>query len=340
MKTWFLAIMACILGSFLLVACNEEVETPTNETPAVVATGHPSIAALTQKIQESPQSADLYAARAGIYYENEGYDEAIQDLQMALRLDSMNVDYQHALADVYMDYYRAKEALKTMERAAFMYPERIPTLLKLSEFYLILEKQDLALKTLEQIRALDPINSEMFYMAGLVFNDLGKPDEAISNFQSAVENDPDLLEAWVELGKLWSVKQKDIAIHFFDNALRVDSTNVVALHEKALYQAQAIDDLNGSLETYRKLISLHPQYEPAYYDSGLLLLEKDSIAAAKQQFDLAIQINPTFVEAFYYRGLASEFMGDGPSAKNDYEQVLRMAPSYEAAKEGIERLNQ
>jgi len=94
MKTWFLAILACILGSFLWVACNEEVETPTNEIPAVVSTGHPSIAALTQKIPESPQSPDLYAARAGIYYENEGYDEAIQDLQMALRLDSTNIDYQ------------------------------------------------------------------------------------------------------------------------------------------------------------------------------------------------------------------------------------------------------
>lgn len=301
---------------------------------------HPSIAALSEKIQAEPQKADLYAARAGIYYENEGYDEAIQDLQQALQLDSMNIEYQHTLADVYLDYYRSKEALKTMERAAHMYPERIPTLLKLSEFYLILEKQDQALKTLEQIRQLDPQNSEMFYMAGLVFNDLGKQDEAISNFQSAVENDPELLEAWVELGKLWSQKKPDIAIHFFDNALRVDSTHVVALHEKALYLAQVVDDLNGSLATYRKLISFHPQYEPAYYDSGLLLLEKDSLQAAQRQFDLAIQINPTFIEAFYYRGLASEFLGQPDKAKNDFEQVLRMAPDYEAAKEGLERLQQ
>jgi len=60
-------------------------------------------------------------------YENEGYDEAIQDMNKALSYDSTNVTYLHLLADAYLDYYQSYNAISTMKKAATLYPERIPT---------------------------------------------------------------------------------------------------------------------------------------------------------------------------------------------------------------------
>ncbi|MCB0640615.1 MAG: tetratricopeptide repeat protein [Phaeodactylibacter sp.] len=326
-----------VLMTILLFACgnSQEGQAPANLLPA---TGYPEIDKLSAKIAEDPGNADLYARRAGLFYENEGYDEALQDLNKAISLDSTNVVYRHELANIYMDYNNSRMALYTMEETAKLFPDRIPTLLKLSEFQLIFRQYQDALKTLETIRQMDPLNAEMFYMAGLVFQELGKQDEAISNFQSAVENDPDILEAWVNLGKLWSVKNPTTAIHFFDNALRVDSTSLLALHEKAYYLSNVLNDLDGALEVYDRLIVHHPRYIDGYYNSGLLLMDMDSLKGANEKFSMALQIDPAAIQAYYYRGLTFEMMGQANRAIADYEQVLKFNPEDEAAQAGMERL--
>ena len=335
MKTTSLFLL--LVGFTLLSACGQDNGNGEENNPAA-GTPDPSISQLNLLLEETPNDPELYFQRAKIYYELDGYDEAIQDVQKALSFDSVNINYLHLLADVYLDYYQSFRALKTMEKAAMLHPQHIPTLLKLSEFQLILKQPEQALKTLEKIREIDPQNSEMFYMGGLVFEDLGEVDKAIGSFQSAVEIDPELIEAWINLGKLWAFKKEPIAIQFFDNALRVDSTNVVALHEKAYYLSNTLNDLEGALALYKKIIVSHPQYADAYFNAGLLYLDMDSLDRAMQQFDLNIQVDPTFPQAYYYRGFCAEMKGNPESAAKDYESALNLAPDYDKAREALDNL--
>lgn len=300
----------------------------------------PSIAQLTQLIEATPGDPALYYQRAQMYYDLDGFDEAIQDAEKALSLDSLNADYLHLLADVYLDYYQSFKALKTMEKAASIHPLRIPTLLKLSEFQFILKQYDQSLATLERIRTIDPQNAEMFYMAGLVFEDMGDDDKAIASFQSAADVDPELIEAWISLGKLWGKREngRKLAFQFFDNALRVDSNSVVALHEKAYFLSNTLGDTEGALAIYKRIVSFSPQYADAYYNAGLLYLEMDSLERALEEFNLNIQIDPAYYPAYYYRGVCFETMGNKASALKDYEQALKLSPGLEAAQEGLARL--
>jgi tetratricopeptide (TPR) repeat protein len=326
-----------VLVLLITQACGgSETDTPTDE-PRVVST-NPTISVISEKIRENPEDASLYASRAGVYYENGGYDEAIVDLERALILDSTNLEYLTVLADIYLDYYRSRKALETMEKAAELYPLDIPTLLKLASFQVILKQHNDGLKTLERVRELQPLNADMFYLAGLALEDMGRKDQAINSYQSAVENDPDMVEAWLALAKLWSEEDPEVAIHFYDNALRVAPSDTTALHEKALFLANKKDDLQGALELYRKIITLNQQYEDAYLNSGLLYLDLDSIEAAKQQFDLAIQIEPTLVNAYYYRGIANELLNQPQLAISDYEQAIRLNDQYKEAEEALNRL--
>ena len=123
------------------ISCNEEntqnpVETPTN---TIQKTGNPAVDGLSAQISNSPNDATLYAARAGAWLELEGFDQAIEDLQKAISIDSLKPEYHHVLADIYMDYYKSRLALLTLERASVVFPEGIPTLLKLTEFQKILK---------------------------------------------------------------------------------------------------------------------------------------------------------------------------------------------------------
>ena len=290
-----------LAGLTLLAACGQD-NGKGEENQQAINNTDPSISQLNLLIEETPEDPELYYQRAQLYYELEGYDEAIQDVQMALSFDSINPNYLHLLADAYLDYYQSFRALKTMEQAAALHPQRIPTLLKLTEFQLILTQSEQALKTLDKIREIDPQNPEMFYMGGMVFEDLGDIDKAIGSYQSAVEINPELIEAWIQLGKLWALKEEPIAIQFFDNALRVDSIGLTALHEKAYYLSNTLNDLEGALALYKKIIIHHPQYPDAYFNSGLLYMDMGDIDQAMQQFELNIQVDPTFALAYYYRG--------------------------------------
>jgi tetratricopeptide (TPR) repeat protein len=252
-------------------------------------------------------------------------------------MDSTNVDYLHLLADAYLDYYKSRKALETMKRAAELYPERIPTLLKLSEFQLILKRHEESMRTIDQVLRIDPQNPDAYLMFGMNFKELGDTIRAINSFQKSVEYDSDMIDSWINLGQLHAAIGSGMAERFFDNAIMIAPQNVEALHAKADY-LQDQGDLTGAIELYKQIVMTDRQYEEAYFNAGLLYLDLDSLARAERQFDLAIQVNPTFTSAYYYRGVAAELQGNLAQAKADYEQTLRLAPDFQEAEAALRQL--
>ena len=319
---------------FCLFACGNEPP-PTKES--IVPSGNPAIDQLSKKITQTPDDKTLYLERAKVYYDNDGYDEAIKDLHTVLKIDSLDITALHLLSDVYMDYFQSRNALLTMEHAAKLYPKRIPTLLKLSEDYYLLTKYDESMRTIDQILRIDPQNAEAYFMFGQNFKDLGDSIRAINSYQKAVEFEPDLIDGWINLGQQYAKINPKIALDYFDTAIEVDPKNPLAIHAKAdFYRNQ--NELEKAIALYKKTIVLDPQYEEGSYNAGLLYMELDSVREARKMFDLCIEVSPIFIPAYFYRGYASELLGDFAGAKNDYEQALNMAPDYKQAQEGLARV--
>lgn len=332
-----ITIFSVSLFFLVLSSCKDADPKEEATTFTQVTTGNPAIDGLSAKIVETPNDPGLYAERAKLYYESEGYDEAITDLQKALSLDSTNVTYQHLLADVYLDYYKSNLALKTMQQAAEMHPERIPTLLKLCEFQLILRQYAESMKTIARVLELDSESGDAYFMFGMNYKELGDTNRAINSFQTAVELNPDLIDGWINLGKLHTSINSPIAGRFFETALRIDPNNVLALHAQADYYTEQ-NRLMDAIEVYKKINIIDQQYEQGYFNSALIYMDLDSIAKAQQLFDLTIKVDPLHVRAYYYRGISSEMLGETQKAKADYQQVLKLSPDYNQAKEALARL--
>ncbi|MCB0614808.1 MAG: tetratricopeptide repeat protein [Phaeodactylibacter sp.] len=338
MKTKFGILGLAVVLTFTASSCGGGGQDgQEGSSTTAMTTGNPAIDGLSTEIAQNPNDAELYAERGRLFYENDGFDEAIRDLDKALSLDSTNVDYLHLLADVYLDYFQSRRGLKTMERAAELYPDRIPTLLKLSEFQLILKQYEESMKTIDRILKIDPQNAEAFFMFGMNFKERGDTVRAINSFQKAVEYDSDLVDGWINLGQLYATLGDPLAMRYFDNAIRVAPENIHALHARADYLSDT-GKLPEAIEMYRRISRVDPQYEEAYFNSGLIYMDMDSIEQARKQFDIAIQTSPTHIRAYYFRGLAQEMLGNEQAAKADYEQALRLAPNFEKAQEGLDRV--
>lgn len=327
----FLVLLA---GVSILFSCK-----PKTDTVEAGTTGDPAIDQLTEEIKETPDDPDLYFRRSELYYEKEAYDQAIEDLASVLKLDSTNLKAHHLLADVYLDDFQSARALSTLQRAASLYPDSIRTKLKLSEFQLILKQYDQAFETLADIMKIHPGDPEALFMLGMVYRDQGKTEQAIAAFQSAVERNPDMSEAWVILGDLMDRTHNPLAIQYFDNAIRVDPNNVAAWHAKAYY-LQNNDKIEDALDIYRKIHEMDPQYPEAYLNSAILLIYNDSLDAAMKELEILGKIEPTNPATWFYKGKIYQFRKEKELAKQAFEQALRLDDKYEQARDALHELEE
>ena len=334
-----------ILLCLFFASCETEKKpvSPSTSTPTkdqlISSTGIPEIDKISTAIVKEPENAKLYAARAEQFYNNKAYDEAIQDMASAMKIDSVNAEYHHLLSDIYLDYYQSRMALKTMERAANLHPKRIPTLLKLAFTQYILKQYDASMGTINKIMTLEPQNAEGFFIRGLNFVDKGNKKAAIKNLQTCVDNDPDHIDGWILLGQIYADDKNPIAAQYFENAIQVDPNSINALQTKASYLHNN-DKLDEAMDLYQKVIEIDSKYAEAYQSMGVIYFEKDSLQKAYENFDISTKVDPTFVIGYYFRGLAAEAMGNLASAKEDYQNVLNFDPQYDKAIEAMERVTQ
>jgi len=325
-------LLFSLVGLFF-IQCKPKAD----ETNAIGPTGDPVIDAISQDIKQHPDDANLYLKRAQIFYDNKAYDQAISDLANVMKLDSTNLRAHHLLADVYMDHNQSAMALKTMQRAAALYPDSIETKLKLTEFQLILKQYDGAMHTLADIMKIRPGDPEALYMLGMVYRDQGKTDLAIGAFQSAVERNPDMVEAWIILGDLMDRTHNPLAIQYFDNAIRVAPNNIEALHAKAYY-LQNNNKVEEALAIYKQIHAINPQYPEAYLNTAILQLYRDSLDAAMKELTILKNIDPTNAAAWFYIGKVHQFRGEKDAAKASFEQALKLDDKYDQARDALQEL--
>lgn len=327
-------IILIFLGLILMASCKQSNSANNGQGNF---TGDPSLDKLNKSIEASPEDDKLFFERAQLYYDRELYDQSIIDMSRAMMIDSMQPDYYHFLTNVFLDYYKSNNALMTMRKAAELFPERIPTLLKFSELQLILRQNEEALKTANQVIGLDSENAEGFFLIGMIMRDLGESQRAINSFQRAVELDPDLVDGWIILGDLYAERKDKIADQYYNNAILIDETNIAALHSKAYY-LQNNDRVIEALELYKKINRLDKQYVDAYLNTGVLYYALDSLAGAKEHFNIVKGIEPNNAISFYYLGLIAMDENDPVSAKEYLEQSLVFDPENPKAKKALKKL--
>lgn len=331
-KMFWKSATICMMLVLSIASCKSD---KTTSTPS---SGDPAIDQLTAEIEKNQNDATLYFQRAKLYYEQEKYDYALADLKFAVRIDSLNPDYYHLMSDAFLNYGHAQEAEGALDEALRLYPERIPTLLKMAEFKYIMEEYDGSIFSINEIIRLDPQNAEAYFMLGMDFIALNDITRAINSFQTAVELDSKLTDAWIYLGELHENKNDGMALQYYESAVLSNPQSMQARHAKAYY-LQNHKDIPGAIEIYRSIIVDDKSYIDAYLNSGILYLEMDSLDRAYEQFNLMVGMNPTNYLGFYYRGVANEKLGRKEAALKDYTSASNLNNQDKKVQDALNLLN-
>lgn len=231
-------------------------------------------------------------------------EQAEQHLRTAMGLVPENLAVRKLLANVYLRKGTPDKAIGLLQPVADQGSEDLQLLSLLANAYLRDRKPAEAAQLLERIAAVQPDNAQLATQLALSRLQTGQSDEAVADLEQILETDPDATQAGILL----------VLTHLREN--RLDDAEIAAADLKtSMGDSPLPDNLLGGIS-----------------------LRRQDLAAARQNFNSALEIDSRFVPA--HLNLAQIDLAEGKveDAKARYEQILTINGTNVAAMMALSRL--
>jgi len=329
--TFYLSLLV-----YIILACEPSASTQTEDVPTVI--GLTSLQKMDRQIEANPDKAELYLQRGDLYFELEGYDEAIADFKKVIAMDSSRVEAHTRLAQTYLEYNNSRLALLTMEAASYQFPTNIDILHILAEYQIILKQNNEANATLVRATRLDSFNPKSYYLMGINLEDMKDEEKAIRAYKTALEKDGDFVEAYMRLGQIYEAKEDPRALDYFNSAIAANSDYYGAYLAKGNYLGSQGNFIEA-IDVFKQITERSGDQQPvAFFNIGLAYFQLDSIALAAKNFEISTSIDPTYGMAYYYLGQTAELQQDIEAAKKYYSQATSFDNVSDRAEEALRAL--
>jgi tetratricopeptide (TPR) repeat protein len=262
-----------------------------------------AITAFQEALQLNPNLLDAYR-ELGRYLIDQGkLGEAVSTLQKGLEIASSNKELNTLNAELHTLLGRAFREQNKLNEA-------------LSEFQ-------------EAIQA-KPDYAEAHFQVGVVLRrqskeNLSKLDEAVVAFQKVIEVEPNHARAHVLLGIVFREKgELDEAVTEFQKAINLnakDSYNLLYLQGDIFKQQRKMDEATTA---YQKAVELNPDFQDAYKSLGVSLFGQGSLDEAAVALRKAIQLDTNDVRAYRCLGLILDAQGNLDKAIEAYRTVIQL----------------
>jgi tetratricopeptide (TPR) repeat protein len=336
-KSLFSAFCIAILTA--LTACDNNANTNTNAlaTDSTASAMPQELKDLNEQLKANPEKAELYHKRALFYMNNKKYSQGLADMLIAVNIDSTNANYYLTLSDLYFIDNQTSKTKSALEKCIALDDKNTEAILKLAELYLYVRKYEESIKYINMALKIDKYNAKGYFMKGMNYKELKDTARAISSMQTAVEQDQQYYNAFVQLGMLCAAKKNPLAVEYYKNAIKINPKSLEALYSLAKYY-QDTEAFEKSIEAYNNLLKVESKSMNTYYNLGVIhLINLKKYDEALNYFTTALQINPKYVQAYYGRALSYQAKGDKKSALTDFEACVNINPQFEPAVEELKK---
>jgi|AntAceMinimDraft_17_1070374.scaffolds.fasta_scaffold04079_2 tetratricopeptide (TPR) repeat protein len=302
------------------------------------------ITELNKKINKAPKNANLYNERSKLFINKGQINNALKDIKKALEIDSTNALFYCTLSDIYFEMGKIQNCIGSLKKAISLnnsHRINIDVLLKLAKLELYQKEYFKALEYINGALNTDMLNPRAYFLKGFTYKEMGDTAKAISNLQTAVEQNPEYYDAYMQLGLLFSAKKDKLSEAYFKNALKIKPVSIEALYALGMfYQEDEPPQIDKAVETYSKIIETDPDNKKAHYNIGYLnLVFLKHYYEAINNFTNAIQNDSNYFQAYYNRGYCYELLKDYENAKTDYKKALKIKVNFPKAIQGLNRVD-
>jgi len=177
--------------------------------------------------------------------------------------------------------------------------------------------------------------AEEQFRAGVDHVSVGRPQEAVADFEQALRIKPDFAQAHDYLGcaLLYNPDRLPEAIAQFQTALQLDPELAEAHNNLGSVLLKMPGRQPEAVAQFQAAVRIDPDDQSAHYNLGLAFRQMPGhLPDAVAQFQAAVQINPDDAEAHYNLATVLSQTPDRlPDAIAEYEAALRLEPSLAQA---------
>ena len=176
------------------------------------------------------------------------------------------------------------------------------------------------------------------YNYGFDFFEKGRVDEAITQYQNALQIRPGYVQAHNNLGKALLQKGKvDEAILQCQQALQINPGYVEAQVNlgNALRQQGKVDE---AITQFQHALQINPGYAAAHNNLGKVLLQMGRVDEGITEYQEALRIDPNLTVTHVNLGLGLFQKGKVDEAITQYQQALQTNPDYPDARVSLGNL--
>ena len=251
---------------------------------------------------KSPRSAKLLSIAAGVFFLDGQYANAVIAWKKAEAIAPLDERSRFTLAMACIKLNRRDWARPELEKLAAAQPQNPLFLYWLARLDYDERNYNSAVARLQKVTALDPKMARAYDTLGLCFDYLGKFDEAVKNYNRAIE-----LNRLQPKPSPWP--HVDLAISLI-----------------------ALNRLPEAEENLREAVGYDPQLPQAHYQLGRVLEMQGGYQAAVESLKLAVALAPEYPEPHYLLGKIYHRLGNEPLSRSEINsfQDLRKASEAQA----------
>ena len=174
---------------------------------------------------------------------------------------------------------------------------------------------------------------------GVALTEMGRLQEAMTQYDQALRIQPDYAEAYNDLGiALAKAGRVQEAAERFDSALQIKS-DLADVHNNLGHALILLGRAPEAIGHYEQALRVKPNFADAHYNLGVALAQVGRVSEAIEHWKQAVQIQPDYADAHFNLGMGLEQAGKLQDAIRHYQQALRINPNLIPARDALARLH-
>lgn len=319
-------LFSILFISVLLASCGEQ-------TPATAV-----VTDIDSLFKLYPDSVPVLVKHGNKLLERYDYDNALKDGAKAYRMDSNNVEARFLYANALNN--RATRNLTDVGNAQrhFKYvlkkdPKNLKAHISLASTYSQQGDYEKSFKYINDALRIDKRYRDAYVMKGTNYLQLEKRDLAKSSYETAIQQDPNFYEAYLFLGTLYQQDLDPLCIEYFRSAAQLKPKSIDVLYALA-YGLQNFNEEEEALSIYRKMTKMESTFTPSYFQQGWIKQFKQAdLDSAMYFYEIALQKEPKYVEAWHNLGLCYKDKGKKTNALQCFAKAVKYNPDFFLARD-------
>ncbi|MDZ4665841.1 MAG: tetratricopeptide repeat protein [Bacteroidota bacterium] len=218
---------------------------------------------LERTVVKFPESTEALMKLSELYFIVKQYKEAIENINKALKINENIAKAYYLKGSIYRESGDTSKAISSLETAVEQDNRLTDAYYDLGIIYAA-RKNPIAFDYYANALRVDPGYVNAQYAKAKLLQDVGKFDEAISEYMALLNKDKNYLQANYNIGAIYLDVKSDYpkAIEYLNKALEQDNQWAAAYFARGYSYAKMGNKLNAA-DDYKKCLAIEPNFTEA-----------------------------------------------------------------------------